>query len=354
MQTLELQSCKKAAPMNYDIFISYAHVNDDPLPPATKGWVTTFVVGLKNKLAQELGRKEAYRLWMDYELRGNDAVTPTIHEILDGAGALVLFLSKGYLESAWCREELKRFVDRVGPNSGQIFVVALSPVVKMPDSIADLKKYDFWTMDDAGKPRMLAVPTPDPTERTYYHLQEDLACDLARKIEEIKLARQPAHEKEFRPQRPAVTPASPSNFVVFVEAADDDLDLARQIAGCLQARGFGFVLPLAALAGFDPNRVRAVELRRDRDRNLKDCDAVLIPYRAGPLCQVREHIGAWRMAGARRKAGSPMLSLFQQNPDTMAVGVRYPGMAVLFMSELCAEDCVRRFAEAVVAVGDAP
>ncbi len=233
--------------MAYDVFISYAHVDDEPLPGAAKGWVATFVGGLKNKLNQELGRRGAYRLWMDYELRGNDAVTPKIHEILDGASTLVLFLSKGYLASTWCREELKRFAERLGPNVGQVFVVALGPVDETLDSISDLKKYDFWAMDAAGQPRMLAVPTPDPTERIYYDRQENLARDLARKILELRPAGLPSPEKRPPPKQPFAAPAATVDLVVFVEAADDGLDLAREIAGCLQARGFGCVLPLAAV-----------------------------------------------------------------------------------------------------------
>ena len=173
------------SPMKYDVFISYAHVNDEPLPPAVKGWVTTFVAGLKSKLAEEIGRREDFRLWKDYELRGNDSVTPKIHEILDNAGTLVLFLSTGYVASRWCREELTRFVDRVGTDSGRVFVVYHSPVDKMPEPLIDLKKYEFWQEDESGQARTLAVPLPDPTERAYYDMQENLARDLARKILEF-------------------------------------------------------------------------------------------------------------------------------------------------------------------------
>lgn len=339
--------------MAHDIFISYAHVDDEPSIGAKKGWVTTFVEGLKKKLAQELGRRDAYRLWMDYELRGNDAVTPKIHEILDGAATLLLLLSKGYLASDWCREEMQRFIARVGPNSERVFIVALKPVDEMPDGIADLKSYEFWTLDDAGRPHMLADPVPDPTERSYFYLQEDLACDLASKILQLRPAEQPAPRKAPPAKQPAVA-ATSNDCVVFVEAADDDLDLAREIAGYLQELGFGFVLPLAALPGFDPNQVRPAELRRDRNRNMKDCDAVLMPFRAGPVSQVREHIGAWRTAAASCKTGVPGLCLFQENPDTRAVGVAYPGMSVLPLPGLRAEECARQFAEGYAPVEGSP
>ena len=41
--------------MSWDIFISYAHVNDEPLPGVDEGWITTFVKGLKTYLGREMG-----------------------------------------------------------------------------------------------------------------------------------------------------------------------------------------------------------------------------------------------------------------------------------------------------------
>ena len=60
----------------YDIFVSYAHVNDEPPPFVARGWVSTFVDTMKRYLVEELGRRDYLRLWMDYELRGNQSVTP--------------------------------------------------------------------------------------------------------------------------------------------------------------------------------------------------------------------------------------------------------------------------------------
>jgi len=142
-------------------------------------------------------------------------------------------------------------------------------------------------------------------------------------------------------------PAPPPGCVVFISAGDDDLGLTREVADRLKAQGFYCGLPLAASPDFDPDRVRVTDLRRDRDQNLKNCDEVLMLYRAGPVNQLREHIFAWRSSAARRKGEIPKLNLFQENPDPMAVGVSYPGMQVRVMPELRAEECVRAFAEAV-------
>jgi len=50
----------------HDIFVSYAHVDNEPFAGAEKGWVTTLISNLKNELGRQLGRADAYSLWMDY------------------------------------------------------------------------------------------------------------------------------------------------------------------------------------------------------------------------------------------------------------------------------------------------
>jgi len=353
----------------YDVFISYAHVDNEPLPGATEGWVTTFVKGLKYKLAQELGRLEAYQLWMDYELRGNDSITPTIHSILDEVGHLVVFLSKGYVASTWCLEELARFVARTGADSRRVFVVYMAPVDEVPSSLVDKKKYSFWREDNAGRPRTLGVPTPDPTQREYYNLMEDVARDLAA---EIVASRAPETARQEREAAPAsgpvfprvdageVCPEAPPDAqgpcaepgVIFVNSGEDDLALVRDVGKYLQSHGYGCVLPLQAVPGFDPSRVRPTELRRDLQRNLKGCDAVIMLYRTGPVTQVREHISAWRSAAARRKTSPPPLDLFQELPDPMAVGVSYPGMHVCVLPQIRPEDCVQKLADEGLGSGE--
>jgi len=66
-----------------DIFISYAHVDDEPFdaagPDKSLGWVAALVRHLENCLAREIGRKEDFTLWKDkYNLHGNDALTTEI------------------------------------------------------------------------------------------------------------------------------------------------------------------------------------------------------------------------------------------------------------------------------------
>ena len=173
-------------PAKHDIFVSYAHVDNDPFPGAEKGWVTNFVNGLKIHLNKKLGRRENYSLWMDYELRGNQAVTPAINAELDGSATLLVFLSRGYLASRWCQQELAAFVELAGSEAGRIFVVELDSVQR-PAALADLMGYRFWFRDDAGNIRMLGEPQTKPDQPKYYARLEDVGRDLAEKIRAVRL-----------------------------------------------------------------------------------------------------------------------------------------------------------------------
>lgn len=173
-----------------DIFISYAHVDNEPFPGADKGWVTTFVNGLKNELGRQLGRTDAYKLWMDYELRGNQPVTADIDNQLNSCATLVLIFSRGYLASSWCLLELNTFLAQVGNGSGRIFMVEhdLVPFEERPPEFQDLLGYPFWIKNsDTGRIRTLAIPKPNPDrEPEYYQTLNELARDLTTTLNKLK------------------------------------------------------------------------------------------------------------------------------------------------------------------------
>ena len=55
---------------DHHAFISYAHIDNEPLTPGQKGWVAQFHATLQTMLSQRLGEKA--RIWRDDKLEGND------------------------------------------------------------------------------------------------------------------------------------------------------------------------------------------------------------------------------------------------------------------------------------------
>jgi len=215
----------------YDIFVSYAHVDDDPLAGASKGWVTTFVSSLKIRLAQKLGRYDAYSLWMDHELSGSEPITPTLLEKVRKAATLVVVLSPGYVASKWCQRERDTFLSLVQERGGgRVFIVEREMVddSERPDEFKDLKGFRFWVQDREGKaPRILGSPRPDPADQEYYNLIDDLSQEIVLELRRLRgMTAQPAKTPL------AASAEQPLSFssqqpTVYLAQVTDDLELER-------------------------------------------------------------------------------------------------------------------------------
>ena len=190
----------------HNAFISYAWVDNQPFEAGQPGWVSIFVNGLRMHLGRELGRKEqGDRVWLDYEkLRGSDSIKGIIQSELESTHLLVPILSRGYLDSPQCRQELKAFLELHGANSGRIFPVWMEPVYELPPELDALLKYKFWYEDGAHRPRTRWFPGPDPTDRLYRDIQQDMAGDMAARLRELML-----DENNGRPRSPQ-TEATPT------------------------------------------------------------------------------------------------------------------------------------------------
>ncbi len=348
--------------MEYNIFISYAWVDNEIFPGADQGWVSTFVDALRKQLAREFGhRDEAERIWLDYEqMRGNDSVSPTIQSRLDASRTLLLVLSNGYLASAWCRQELQTFADRVGAASGRIFVVQMSPVEKQPDLLQDLVKYPFWFLDDSRQPVTRWFPHVDPTDREYSSQQQRLARDIVSRLHSLDdnsqvVQAQPSSAAGMSALSevkaiadggvtPTTTAGRKDRFVL-VSGGEDDRELICQIARRLEQHNLGVAIPLSLLA--DQSGIKSSALTKDLRTKLSLCNSVLVVFRNGPIDQVSQHMIECLKAGAKTRKGElpPTIDLCQTRKDHLALGLCPPGMRVHVVDETCTEDCVEQFLE---------
>jgi hypothetical protein len=90
------------AEYEHDVFISYAHVDNEPLVGVTEGWVTTLVRNLETVLRQKLGdREHRLSIWMDHELAGNRPFGDDIVAALERTATLLVIASPGYITSEW-------------------------------------------------------------------------------------------------------------------------------------------------------------------------------------------------------------------------------------------------------------
>jgi hypothetical protein len=175
-----------ASGSEFDVFVSYAHVDDNPIYPAQRGWVSVLVDNLGRYLAKKLGRAEAFSNWYDKsQLKGHHAIQNHIPDQAKRSALFLAVLSPGYVASEFCLRELQAFAETHGGELAErIYVVELEPLEDrvVPDLFRDIRKYRFYKLDDMQVPRTFAMPEPRTDEREYYQKIEDVARDIASKL----------------------------------------------------------------------------------------------------------------------------------------------------------------------------
>src|SRR5262245_31660988 len=90
-----------------DVFISYTHIDNQPLAGQDRGWVTRLHDTLAAQLEMRLGEK--VEIWRDNKLAGNDVFAEEIVAQMPQVALLLSVLSPRYLRSDWCMREATEF-----------------------------------------------------------------------------------------------------------------------------------------------------------------------------------------------------------------------------------------------------
>ncbi len=209
----------------YDVFVSYAHVDNVPLAKEDKGWVRALVDKLKVRADMEV-RGKTVEIWMDPRLAGNRPFEDDILEGLDRSAILLIFMSKRYADSYWCQREQNKFLEKVKqrPNpKSRIFVIAknkLDDDQKLPDEFLGLPRYQFWSEDNISKRvKTFGDPVPKEAEDEYWGELGRLVQDLAQELN--RLRKMP--EKEVSKSGDDTGPAQDDSPCVFLTEVTDDL-----------------------------------------------------------------------------------------------------------------------------------
>lgn len=240
-----------------EIFISYAHIDNEPLAEGQRGWVQLLDERLRKRLAQLLG--EPAKIWRDPKLQGNDEFSEILVEKVSKVAFLVSIISPRYLKSDWCLRELNEFCRNAALQGGltvngksRVFKVAktFTPRAGHPTPVQGLLGYEFYEYDEmSGRAREFS-PEIDPNrDARYWEKLEDLAWDLKQQIERLRGASdEPPASRDAGEAR-----AGESSAAIYVAETTYDLSEQRdKIRRELQQRGHQVLpdkeLPLRAPA----------------------------------------------------------------------------------------------------------
>lgn len=264
----------------YDLFISYSHIDNKPLSANQRGWIAKFHENLGVRLAQLLGEKP--QIWRDLRLQGNEVFDDSILEQLARAAVLVSVVSPRYVRSEWCTKELREFLRaaeetggvRVG-NKARLFKVIKTPIPpeEHPPPLHTMLGYEFYEIDpETGHPLEFdEIFGPEAVKR-YWTRLNDLAYEIRDLLEQLR----------ERGGRAAAAAAHEGATLYLAETTYDLQDERDQILRELQQLGHT-VLPNRALPLRKPElaaQVRADLARCDLAIHLVGADYGVVPEAA--------------------------------------------------------------------------
>jgi len=234
-----------------DIFISYAHIDDESLIADKKGWVTEFQRALEIRLGQLMGVKPI--IWRDPALQGNHIFDREIVDQFSKVAIMISILTPRYIKSDWCIKEVTEFhqvcqqnLGFVVKNKARVFKVIKTPVnyELHPDIIRNILGYEFYGTDPTTNRIKEFSPIFSHTEKGYWEKLDDLANDICVFLEELKAANAPSSIISI-PAQPASNKKVKNIFLA--ESSYDTRDLRDSLKRELQDHGYN-ILPYGQLS----------------------------------------------------------------------------------------------------------
>src|SRR5258706_11410835 len=222
-----------------DVFISYAHNDNDLFATEQQGWVAQLHCDLQKRVTGYLGANAT--LWRDQDnIRNNEDFENVILKRLVKTATLLAVISPSFMKREWCIRELKEFERsfgmRIDDETLRIFKVEKIHVDPnaLPTPLQRAEGYKFY-----GDHEFRPILGGDYLNR-YFKKMDELARDIAEVLKSL------ARKASGTDQAAAPGLATPSQVVYLAETTSDLADQAYEIRQDLKSRGFT-VLPSADL-----------------------------------------------------------------------------------------------------------
>ena len=144
----------------YDIFISYAHVDNETIFGQRDGWIEQFYKNLNLLLAKRMGRMDTIKIWWDNKkLDGSRLFDESIKEGIRQSAIMLSIVSPGYLASEYCMSELQLFHKKSQQEATGLKVGDRSRILNI---LLNNIPYTQWPGELGGRSRRKAPSTGPP------------------------------------------------------------------------------------------------------------------------------------------------------------------------------------------------
>ena len=182
-----------------DVFISYAHIDDQPMLEGQRGWISQFHRSLEVRMAQLLGQE--LKIWRDPKLQGSELFDDALVRQFSDSKVMISVLTPRYVRSDWCRRELEEFVGLAGAqgtvtvdNKSRVFKVVKTPVAphdippQMGDIFSRLLGFEFYEVDsETGKLREYDETFGAVARQRFFERVYDLAHEVCAVLKTFEL-----------------------------------------------------------------------------------------------------------------------------------------------------------------------
>jgi hypothetical protein len=176
------------------LFISYAHIDDEPLGEQQLGWISRFHRSLSKMLGMRLGRP--VEIWRDESLEGIDVFPEEIVAQLASTELMVSVISPRYVESPWCTREIREFCKAAEKSGGlvfdrksraiKVFKLPIDSEEVLPEAMKQSIGYPFYVWDEHHVPVELDPMYGPEYECKYNRKIAQLAYDVAQFIKKVE------------------------------------------------------------------------------------------------------------------------------------------------------------------------
>jgi hypothetical protein len=351
-------------PFEYDIFISYGHLDDETSTDDLKGWVDLLVERLPAYMKGPLGY--APKVWRDERsLRGNDVLTGAIKEGIERSLILVPVITPRYVLSDWCRRELAMFFASQSPSGAgevafrsRVFKVVKTPLIlphvrdKEPEQLRDMVGYSFYEMQDDMPVEFSHEAEPPSKDQRYWDTLRRLAWEITEMLGQLKpdgkmpdsLDRAPATTAHVASaavvnvpvvNTPAVSAssvsstastqvvssngngASPSKIVYLAETTSDLSDEREQVRDELRQRGYGVLPEKQQKLPLESCEALTAAVRSDLERCCLSVHFIGAKYGLPPEDDERSVVRIQEELAAERRAAAPDFQRLLWTPREM-------------------------------------
>jgi hypothetical protein len=257
-----------------DVFVSYSHGDprgdgDSPL----KDWTRALIRGLEKEILALDTEFDALSVWMDDEIDPTVQLTTELRNKVSASGVLLIVMSKRYLSSSWCHDELewfrKQIQDRAG-DVGRVFVIRAQKTDSSawPDFLRDERGNPLigFTFHDPEDGMPLGWPDLHEVDSEFRKELSRLHMALTKRLRELR--RRGGQRSQVAAQPLPTAPSAPQ---VYLHALPESEAARADIALALSSDGIETVTE-----GPDDSR-RLRDMRRESDSRIvaaKHCEAL--------------------------------------------------------------------------------